>query len=311
MRRDITFRSQGADLAAWLYLPDARETLSPPPLVIMTHGFSATRGMTADKYAERFRDAGLAVLLYDHRGFGESAGEPRLQVNPWVQAREYRDALSHASTLTEIDASRMALWGDSFGGGVALAVAGMDRRVAALVLQVPALGADLAPDDADGSRRQRLEDTILDGDVEPTCPDDVEGPMPVVSDDQGSRPSALQPLSAYRWIMEYGGRARSRWLNDVTRARPKTLAAWQPGLCAAAVTCPTQFIVSPDDEMRGAVPAVTRAAYDKLACEKEWLDIEGGHFGLLYFPSLEFDLATQSQVRFLTKHLGVRVAGAR
>lgn len=26
--------------------------------------------------------AGLAVLLYDHRGFGQNGGEPRLQINP-------------------------------------------------------------------------------------------------------------------------------------------------------------------------------------------------------------------------------------
>jgi len=33
----------------------------------MAHGFSATRAMTTDKYAEAFCSAGFAVLLYDHR----------------------------------------------------------------------------------------------------------------------------------------------------------------------------------------------------------------------------------------------------
>ena len=57
----------------------------------MAHGFSATRHMVADKYAEVFHKAGLAVLLYDHRGFGDSGDEPRLQINPWIQARGYRE----------------------------------------------------------------------------------------------------------------------------------------------------------------------------------------------------------------------------
>ena len=74
MRQDVTFNSEGADLSGWLYVPDS----GPPwPLVVMAHGFSATRHMTADKYAEVFHKAGLAVLLYDHRGFGDSGGEPR------------------------------------------------------------------------------------------------------------------------------------------------------------------------------------------------------------------------------------------
>ncbi len=91
MRRDVTFSSEGADLRGWLYVPDS----GPPwPLVVMAHGFSATRHMIADKYAEVFHAAGLAVLLYDHRGFGDSGGEPRLQINPWIQARGYRDAIS-------------------------------------------------------------------------------------------------------------------------------------------------------------------------------------------------------------------------
>ena len=60
----------------------------------MAHGTSATIGMVADQYAEAFHDAGLTVLPYDHRGFGASGGEPRLKINPWLQAQGYRDALT-------------------------------------------------------------------------------------------------------------------------------------------------------------------------------------------------------------------------
>jgi hypothetical protein len=55
--------------------------------------------------------------------------------------------------------------------------------------------------------------------------------------------------------------------------------------------------------MPGALPAVSREAYEKVAGPKGWIEIEGGHFGLLYFPSEEFERASSAQARFLSEHL--------
>jgi len=80
----------------------------------MAHGFTATiNGMVADRYAEVFFNAGFTVLLYDHRIFGISDGEPRQELNVWVQARGYRNAINFVAILPEIDADRIALWGYS------------------------------------------------------------------------------------------------------------------------------------------------------------------------------------------------------
>lgn len=297
----VTFSSEGAELAGSLLLPEREDN---HPLVVMTHGFSATTSMTADKYAEVLRDHGLAVLLYDHRGFGASGGEPRQQINPWVQARGYRDAISYASQVEHIDSERIAIWGDSYSGAAALAVAAVDDRVAALAVQVPAIGSEMYPKDEDGSLYEAIKEMILSGDVEPSSQDEVDGPMPVVSDDQVLRPSALKPLTAYRWFTEYGNRPGTGWINQVTRVRKDAVAVWRPGLCARHVTCPSIFLVSPTDEMPSSVPTVSRAAFDQINGPKEWVDIEGGHFGLLYYPSKEFERASSAQARFLTSHLG-------
>lgn len=302
MRRDIEFQSEGATLRGWLYCLDDTATRRRPA-VIMAHGFSATRHMTTDKYALVLFEAGFTVLLFDHRNFGASDGEPRQQINPWIQARGYRDAISYLLERDDIDPKGIAIWGDSLSGGVALAVAAVDKRVAALVAQVPACGAELPPDDPDGRRFRTLADTIARGNVDPS-PNEVQGPMPVVSDDQVRRPSALQPLTAYRWFIEYGGRLGTQWVNDVTRAQPRTPEPWQPGLCAAYVTCPTMFLVSEAEEMRNAAPTVARYAFERLRGPKEWIDLEGGHFGLLYYPSEEFARASVAQARFLVAHLG-------
>lgn len=298
-RRDVTFSSQGVQLRGWFYEPEA----PPPwPLVVMAHGYSATRQMTADKYAEVLGSAGAAVLLFDHRGFGASDGQPR-QINTWIQARGYLDAIAFARRDANVDGSRIAVWGDSLSGGVALVVAAVESSVAALVVQVPALGSAIPPADPDGTLFRTLRETVLTGAVEPTSPDEIDGPMPVVSDDPIRRPAALPPLTAYRWFIEYGGRFGSGWMNDVTRARPKTPVAWLPALCAAHVSCPSLFVVSPQDEMSGAVPEVSRNAFDNIRAEKEWVEIDGGHFGLLFFPSPEFEHASSVQARFVARYL--------
>src|SRR5258708_40340415 len=88
MRSDVAFQSLGASLRGWIFRPD----VTPAPAVVMAHGFSATRFMTIDKYAEAFCSAGFVVLLYDHRGFGASGGNPRLEVKPWTQNPRYMGA---------------------------------------------------------------------------------------------------------------------------------------------------------------------------------------------------------------------------
>lgn len=299
MRHDVTFRSEGADLSGWLYQP---ESGAPWPIVLMAHGYSATRHMTTDRYAEALCAARFGVLLYDHHGFGHSGGEPRQQINPWLQARGYRDAISYAITVQGADPGRVVVWGDSLSGGVALAIAAIDKRIAALVVQVPAIGAEPPPADPDGSLYRAFRETVLAGNIEPVD-GEVSAPMPVVSDDQVRRPSALRPLTAYRWFIEYGGRLGSGWVNDVTRAQPTTPVPWQPGLCARHVSCPALFLVAPQDEMPGSRPAVARYAYDQLAGPREWAEIDGGHFGLLYFPSDAYDRAVAAQIRFLSEHL--------
>ena len=83
------------------------------PLVVMAHGTSATIQMMEIEYARAFARAGVAALIYDHRNFGRSDGEPRHEINPWVQCRGYRDALDFAVGLPQVDPDRLALWDDS------------------------------------------------------------------------------------------------------------------------------------------------------------------------------------------------------
>lgn len=135
MRRDIEFKADGVTLRGWLYKPGKGK--SPFPTVVMAHGFSGVKEMTLDKYAEVFCKAGMAVLVYDNRCLGASGGRPRQDIDPTMQLRDYRSAITFAGTQRECDAQRIGVWGTSYTGGAVCAVAALDRRVRCVVSQVP------------------------------------------------------------------------------------------------------------------------------------------------------------------------------
>jgi len=134
-RRDIVFDAEGVILRGWFY--PAEGAGRSAPAVVMAHGFSAVKEMYLDSFAEVFAAAGLSVLVFDNRNFGASDGEPRQEIDPWAQVRDYRHAITYASTLAEVDAARIGIWGSSYSGGHVLVVAAVDRRVKAVVSQVP------------------------------------------------------------------------------------------------------------------------------------------------------------------------------
>jgi hypothetical protein len=302
MIKDIEFPSGGATLRGMLFLPEKQP--KKPPIVIMAHGTSATIHMVADRYAEKFCRAGLAALLYDHRNFGSSEGEPRQEINPWIQCRGYRDAVNFAVTLPQIDPQRIGLWGDSYSGGQVIAVGAIDQRVKCIVAQCPVFG-EKPPTPRPSSENFEIFKNIFErGDVSGSV-ETTTGPLPVVSSDQDGTPSLLKPIQAFRWFIDYGGRPGTGWMNRVTRVLPDTALLYHPGFCAPFIKVPTLLMVAPEDEMVHANYSVARQAFGLFSGPKQWYDIDGGHFGLLYYPGALFDEASRVQAGFFRKWLWV------
>ena len=137
MRTDVEFPGHhGTTLRGWLYAPDTCPAAGAPG-VVMAHGFSATKEMGLDAYAEVFCAAGFAVLVYDHRNLGSSDGEPRQEINPWAQARDYRRAIDWFAAQPGVDGERLGIWGSSYSGGEVLVVGAVDERVRAVAANVP------------------------------------------------------------------------------------------------------------------------------------------------------------------------------
>lgn len=297
MIEDVEFHSEGAVLRGLLLRPDAPVSA---PVVVMAHGFSATIRMVADEYAEVFRRSGFSVLLYDHRNCGASDGQPRQEINVWTQCRGYLDAIDFVRTLDGIDPDRIALWGDSLSGGEVLVAGAVSPHVAAVVAQIPVCGAEppaLEPTEANfAAIRAGLSE--WEGGSATTV-----GPLPVVSSDQLGTPSMLEPIQAFRWFIEHGAHHGTGWINRATRVVPDMPVGFSPVLCAPFLAVPTLMMVAPADEMLHADYDVARLAYDLIPEPKQWYDIAGGHFGLLYHPSALFDEASSVQAAFLTQWL--------
>src|SRR4051812_41466449 len=126
MRTNLRVPAGGLMLDAWFYRPD--QGTGPFPVVVMSHGLATLKAMGLDAFAQVFCDAGFACLVYDHRNFGSSEGEPRNELNPWAQVHDMRDVISYARNLPEVDPERLGLWGTSFSGGHVLVVSALDRR---------------------------------------------------------------------------------------------------------------------------------------------------------------------------------------
>ena len=300
VEKPVSFESHGATLRG--YLIAKADGQHKCPGVVMAHGTSATVQMVAIEYARVFARAGLAVIIYDHRGFGRSGGEPRLEINPWVQCRGYLDALSFAASLPEVDANRIALWGDSYTGGQVVVVAACDSRPKAIVAQCPVFGATVPELQPSNERLEAIRTTLLTGDVSGT-PESTTGQLPVVSADQVGTPSLLAPIQAFRWFIDYGGRPGSGWVNRVTRVLPPTPVPYNPFFCTPYVKAKTLFMVAPQDEMIHANYQVARRAFNLIPAHKEWHDIANGHFGLIYYPGAQFDEVSAMQAAFLCTQL--------
>jgi uncharacterized protein len=60
----------------------------------MAHGFAAVKNHGLDRFARAFAEAGLAVLVHDHRGFGASEGSLQ-DIDPWRRRADWRRAISY------------------------------------------------------------------------------------------------------------------------------------------------------------------------------------------------------------------------
>ncbi|MFB6205814.1 MAG: alpha/beta hydrolase [Haloglomus sp.] len=299
-REESDFESRGELCAAWLYRPDepAMADAADPPVVVMAHGFAGTREMRLPAFAERFAERGFAVLLFDYRSFGDSAGEPRNLVSPTRHVADWRAAVDHARSLDGVDGDRLAVWGTSFSAGHALVTAAREDA-AAYVGQVPFL---------DGMRTlpYLVEQNGLSFGVDATkaAVDDLlrkytfREPryVPVVG-----QPGELAALSTpgseegYRELVP-DDLDEEEWNRCAARVL-LTVATYRPVEHADRVDCPALLVEAREDQL---VPGSAVDATVERLDDVERVRIDGDHFE----PYADaFERAVARETAFLERHL--------
>jgi len=283
-REDVVFRSGADTCAAWLY--PAANGGAETPIVVMAHGLSGTRRDRLGPFAERFSEAGFAALVFDHRGFGDSGGEPDL-FDPRRQLEDWRAAIAFARSLPAVDASRAVTFGSSMGGGNALAAAADDPTVAAAISQVPFL---------DIVRQAHRSSPVVAARMIAAA---VSGRhMPAVGKpDEPAFINAPGGEEGWRRVVAMG--EDSRWRNRVSTrwllGRP-----FRPVRHAAKLHCPWLVCAGEDDRVAKPGPAIAAV---KRAPQGELRIYPGvDHFDVYDGPVHEALVA--DQLDFLQRHLG-------
>jgi alpha-beta hydrolase superfamily lysophospholipase len=282
-REDLEFGVGGDRCAAWLY--PAAGAAPAAPIVVMAHGLSGTRRDGLGPFAERFAAAGIAALLFDHRGFGDSGGEPDL-FRPARQLEDWRAAIARARSLPGVDAERVATFGSSMGGGNALAAAAADPRVAAVVSQVPFLDMVRQAHRSSPLVSARMLLAAARGRHLPA----VGGPdEPAFINAPGGEPG-------WRHVVASG--EDSRWRNRVS-ARWLLGAPYRPARHAAGLHCPWLLCVGEADRVARPGPAIAAARRAPFAELRTYSGVD--HFDIYEGP--EFEAVVADEADFLRRHL--------
>jgi fermentation-respiration switch protein FrsA (DUF1100 family) len=275
MRTNIAFEtSDGVTLRGWHYLPD--DIRQPAPVIVMAHGIAAVKEMWLDRYAEVFCEAGMGVVVYDHRNLGDSDGEPRQEIDPWAQIRDFRDAVTFAQTLPETDCDRIGVWGTSYAGAHAVVVSAFDRRVSCVAVQVPAISV------RENLQRYVRPDLLVslramfDADRKARFAGEPPAMFPVVSEDPNT--ACLLPTpDAWQWFTETAQQRAPNWRNEVTLRSVEMASEYEAGLYIHHVS-PTPLLMIVDTADVLAPASVALEAYERALQPKKLVLLNGGHF---------------------------------
>lgn len=129
--RECVFYSDGVRLDGLLQMPEQSALTEGLPAVVFCSGYQGLKELIPGKFWPKLTDAGLACFSFDYRGFGTSDGDAGRLI-PAEQVEDVINAVTYLSLQPGIDASRIALVGWGFGGGIVVQAAAEDERVSAV-----------------------------------------------------------------------------------------------------------------------------------------------------------------------------------
>jgi len=299
MRLEIEFPSRELKCRGWLYVPDGSVVKQPMPAIVMAHGFSAVKEMfQLSSYAERFEEAGFITLIFDFRFLGDSDGDPRGQIISHEQQEDYRNGITWLSLRPEVDADRIGVWGTSLAGGHVLHLAAFDRRIKAVVAQVPTINPvkQIVHRSGEDGLKQFLG--MFATDRTQRFEDGTVNYMKVVG--LPGELSALSTPDAYELMMKKSAGAPN-WINQVTLESLENYVEYVPTANIELISpTPLLMVLAEQDSL---IPVeLARAAFDRAGGPKKLEVFPCGHFEV-YETEPWFSKAVNSMAEWYTKYL--------
>lgn len=297
--KDLRFTSHGVRCAAW-HLPARSAALRAPagrPCVVMANGFGGTRDTGLLAFAEPFADAGIDTFVFDYRGYGDSAGEPRQDISARRQRQDYHAAIAAARHLPGVDPDRIALWGTSYSGGHVVAVAAQDAQLAGVVAMNPATDGIAALRQLVGyagvgqlirATRHGLRD--LAGSLFSRAPHRV----PVVG-----QPGTLALMTTLGAEQAYTAMAGPTWCNEVCARTALRVGFNRPTTFAGRLACPILLQIGTNDQI--APPGAARRTAAKAGRWAHVLEYPIDHFA--FYDGTWQQQALADQLDFMTRFL--------
>jgi fermentation-respiration switch protein FrsA (DUF1100 family) len=273
-RQDVRVPCQGLKCAAWYYVPKGLKDGEKRPAIVMAHGFSAVKEMHLDNFARKFAEAGFMVLVFDYRFFGASEGEPRGRLLWPEQLQDYRDAITWASLREEVDPDRIGVWGTSYSGGHVIFLAAYDRRIKAVVAQVPLPDVwDTYIEEKPAEERNEFLDWLYQNRADYVANGKINY-IPVAA--PVDQPSFWPLQEWYEGFMDLTRNAPN-WANKITVESLETHITYQPTAAIHRISpTPLLMIIASDDIITPT--EAEKRAFERAKEPKKLVVVPGRHF---------------------------------
>ena len=294
--QEVTFNSNGVNLAGHLFLPPNFDQNQRYTAAIVTGSWTSVKEQMPDEYASLLAQQGVVALTFDFTGFGQSEGQPRQVEDYNLKIADIKAAVTYLSQQPYVDAAQLTGLGVCASAGYMAHATAQDARLKRLVLVAPWLhNADIAkqiydmrPGGTEGllaQARQAQENYAKTGQMEYVL-----------------AASELDPLSA----MYVPQNAFDYYLNPAKAAGAVydnrfAVSSWQPwltfdGIGAAASIKQPVYIVHSE---QGAVPQGTKAFYEQLQAPKQITWLNEYNQQQLYYEAAAVNSAMQQVMTYL------------
>lgn len=280
-------------IAADFYIP---KTNNKSAVIIMAHGFAGLRQFKLIQYAQRFAQAGYAVILFDYRYWGGSTGKPREMISINSQLEDWKTMIQYASTCKFIDNRRIVLWGTSLSGGYALSLASELKNIQAIMVQIPYV---------DGAETAKLYPLQRYPQALKLSSQDYMGSK------MGLNPKRLPVVDQYKLCFmptadSYYGylsivNPDYYWSGEVPARVFFNLMRYRPIQLVRQINIPVLFIAAKHDSL---IPIESsREAATNIAPFVSYHEWDMKHFDI--YHGSWFEKAVTTQLEFLHQHIGV------